>query len=118
MARFKNGLRVSRKFRLPLPVRHLKQERRGECLRATSTAQCSSLGRHQEPGFGARACGFQHPILPPAAWEVGTASFIPVHIYFAHLNGNNIYFVGTLKGISEIINRTTLLAINASICPD
>lgn len=35
MARFKNGLSVSRKFPLLLPVRHLKQERRGERLRAT-----------------------------------------------------------------------------------
>lgn len=30
MARFKNGLRVSRKFPLLLPVRHLKQERKGK----------------------------------------------------------------------------------------
>lgn len=35
MARFKNGLSVSRKLPLLLPVRHLKQERRGERLRAT-----------------------------------------------------------------------------------
>lgn len=35
MARFKNGLRGSRTFPLPFLVRHLKQERRGECLRET-----------------------------------------------------------------------------------